>query len=71
MNTSKHPIDLSAEEAAKIAKDQIEKGVPADDMEVEAQGEILVCGVCAKKYWNSKKFQYSMCPYCGSIKKWW
>lgn len=65
------PIELSAEEAAKIEKDLIEKGIPAEEAEVEAQGLMLTCKTCSKSYWNSRKFQYSMCPYCGTIKKWW
>ncbi len=71
MNTSKFPVDLSKEEAANVAKELIETGIPVNDAEVEAQGENNTCSVCAREYWTRKKFQYSMCPYCGAIKKWW
>lgn len=68
----KEPVTISKEEAAAIDPNKIGKGIPVEgDSEVEAQGYTITCGSCGNKFWNRENWQYTICPFCGIIKKWW
>ena len=65
------PVVLTAEEAAKIDPAKIGKGIPVGDGEVQAQDYIVTCGRCDHNFWLRLKYQYTVCPNCGIITKWW